>query len=186
MDGEPREGVKGWYYLTLRGTHSPKSSDNDQKRILAGLSLKGGEKDKDVLPASSDPRQTVFVPSASSQGLQIMVQKQELGSKRAEKVKAKRAGLDVGRSSKQPLGDDDDLEVLRKGTSSRSPQNIAAGGDGVPVVFEEEEVAEPEWGYDHSVHIKKIFQKKPSELSSDALDLLPTHLQRVTTSVDSF
>ncbi|KAL2483154.1 hypothetical protein Fot_44598 [Forsythia ovata] len=116
-----------------------------------------------------------------------MVQKQEVGVKKVEEAKAKGAGSDVGRSSKRPLEDDDDLEVLEEGglsmkarrprtASSRSSQNVGTGGDGVPVVLEEEGVAEPEGGYDHSMHIKKIFQKRPSELSYDLLDLLPTHL----------
>ncbi|KAL2552286.1 Uncharacterized protein Fot_05905 [Forsythia ovata] len=73
-----------------------KSSDNDQRRILAGLSLKGGEKNQDTLSTSTDPKQTSLVPTASPQGLQIMVQKQELGAKKTEKEKAKRAGSEVG------------------------------------------------------------------------------------------
>ncbi|KAL2529820.1 hypothetical protein Fot_22421 [Forsythia ovata] len=50
-----------------------KSSYNDQKRTLVGLSLNGGEKDQDVPTTTSDPRQTILVPSTSPQGLQIMV-----------------------------------------------------------------------------------------------------------------
>ncbi|KAL2544575.1 hypothetical protein Fot_13808 [Forsythia ovata] len=112
-------GLAGLAAKKIPPVAKKKSSDNDQKMILAGLSLKGGEKDKDAPPASSDPRQTVLVPSASSQGLQIMVQKQELGAKRVEKAKSKGAGSNVGRSSKQPLEDDDDLEVLEEGGLSQ-------------------------------------------------------------------
>ncbi|KAL2544522.1 Uncharacterized protein Fot_13755 [Forsythia ovata] len=147
----PKIGLAGLAAKKIPLVAKKKSSDNDQKRILAGLSLKDGEKDKDAPPASFDPRQTVLVPSASSQGLQIMVQKQELDAKRVEKAKSKGAGSDVGRSSKRPLDDEDDLEVLEEGrgglsqkarrprtASSKSLQNMAAVGDGVPVVLEKE------------------------------------------------
>ncbi|KAL2494270.1 hypothetical protein Fot_38027 [Forsythia ovata] len=63
-----------------------KSDDHDQKRTFAGLSLKGGEKEQHNAPTSSDLRQTTLVPNISSQGLQLMVQKQELGGAEASEV----------------------------------------------------------------------------------------------------
>ncbi|KAL2493675.1 hypothetical protein Fot_37432 [Forsythia ovata] len=120
-----------------------KSSDNDQKRILVGLSLKGREKDHDASPASSDPRQTVLVPSASPQGLQILVQKQKLGAKRAKEEKAKGVGSEIEVSSRPSMGDDEDMEILEelmltrkakkpRTASSKSSQNLAAcAGEGM-------------------------------------------------------
>ncbi|KAL2529697.1 hypothetical protein Fot_22298 [Forsythia ovata] len=162
----PKIGLAGLAAKKIPPVAKKKSLDNDQKRILLGLSLKGGEKKKDDPLASYDLRQTIL---------------------RAEEANAKGAGSDVERSSKLPLRDDDDLEVLEeKGlsqrirrphtTSSKSLQNMATDGDGVPVILEEEGVAEPEGGYDHLVLIKKIFQKRPFQLTSNALDLLPTYL----------
>ncbi|KAL2545330.1 hypothetical protein Fot_14563 [Forsythia ovata] len=52
-----------------------KYSDNDQKKTIARLSLKGGKKGQDASMAPSDLKQAVLVPSTSSQGLQLMVQK---------------------------------------------------------------------------------------------------------------
>ncbi|KAL2545308.1 hypothetical protein Fot_14541 [Forsythia ovata] len=87
-------------------------SDNDQKKTIARLSLKGGEKGQDASMAPSNPKQTVLVPSASSQGLQLMVQKRELGIKKAKEEKAKEVSSEVGVSSKPSLGDEDDVEIL--------------------------------------------------------------------------
>ncbi|KAL2500713.1 Uncharacterized protein Fot_34561 [Forsythia ovata] len=72
-----------------------KTADNDQKRTLVELSFKDREKDQHTAPANTDPRQTTLVSTISSQGLQIMVQKQEVETKHAEK-KAKHEKKDGG------------------------------------------------------------------------------------------
>ncbi|KAL2529664.1 hypothetical protein Fot_22265 [Forsythia ovata] len=56
----PKIGLEGLAAKKIPPVAKKKSSDNDQKRILPGLSLKGGEKDKDDPPASSDLRQTIL------------------------------------------------------------------------------------------------------------------------------
>ncbi|KAL2529193.1 hypothetical protein Fot_21794 [Forsythia ovata] len=71
-----------------------KSSNHDHKMTLTSLSLKGGEKDQDTTLVPTDSRQTVLVSIALSQGLQLTLQKQEVGAKRAEKKRAKEAALE--------------------------------------------------------------------------------------------
>ncbi|KAL2493882.1 hypothetical protein Fot_37639 [Forsythia ovata] len=68
-------GLAGLAAKKIHLIEKTKSLDNDKKWILAELCLKCGEKDQDAPPASFDPRQTVLVPSALPQGLQIIVQK---------------------------------------------------------------------------------------------------------------
>ncbi|KAL2538426.1 hypothetical protein Fot_19817 [Forsythia ovata] len=61
----PKIGLAGLASKKIPPVVKKKSSDNDQKRTFAGLSLKGGEKDQDVPTVPFDMRQTVLVPSAS-------------------------------------------------------------------------------------------------------------------------
>ncbi|KAL2552042.1 hypothetical protein Fot_05661 [Forsythia ovata] len=156
------------------------------------------ENDKSTVSAPTDSRQTILVPTATAHGLQFMAQKQKVGAKRSKKESAKGAVSEEKGSSKRSLTDEDDLEILEeeglskkarkpRTASSRSSQNLAAQRDEIPVIEEEEEeVAETEEGYDHSVHIKKIFQSQTSKVSAEALGLLPTHLRRATTTIDFF
>ncbi|KAL2529456.1 hypothetical protein Fot_22057 [Forsythia ovata] len=170
-----------------------KSSDNDQKKIIAGLSLKGGEKSQDVPTVAVDLRQTTLVLTASPQGLQIMVHKRELGVKRVEKDKAKEVG-----SSRIIVGDDEDVEVLedvaltRKAkkpwnASSKSPHNIF-----VEVRESEDNDKENESrgsegpDCDYSAHIRKFFEGEPSDISCEVYDMIHPHLQRALATVDSF
>ncbi|KAL2456714.1 hypothetical protein Fot_56711 [Forsythia ovata] len=117
----PKIGLVGLAAKRIPLVVKKKSSDNDQKRTLAGLSLKGF--------ANYD---------AEASGV----------SKRVEEAKAKGTGSNIGQSFKWHLEDNDDLEVLEEGglskkarrprtASSRSPQNMATGGDEVSVVLEE-------------------------------------------------
>ncbi|KAL2502354.1 Plus3 domain-containing protein [Forsythia ovata] len=59
----PKSGLAGLAAKRIPSVVKNKSSDNDQKKILAGLSLKGGEKNQDVPPAPVDPRQTILAPT---------------------------------------------------------------------------------------------------------------------------
>ncbi|KAL2502394.1 hypothetical protein Fot_36242 [Forsythia ovata] len=59
----PKSGLAGLAAKRIHSVVKNKSSDNDQKKILAGLSLKGGEKNQDVPPAPVDPRQTILAPT---------------------------------------------------------------------------------------------------------------------------
>ncbi|KAL2502283.1 hypothetical protein Fot_36131 [Forsythia ovata] len=120
----PKIGLAGLATKKILPVVKKKSSDNDQKKILFGLSLKSGEKDQDVPTVPSNPRQTVLVPSISPLGLQIMVQKQELGTNETEKKKTKGTGSDIGQSSKWPLEDDDDLEVLEEVGLSKKARKL--------------------------------------------------------------
>ncbi|KAL2520850.1 hypothetical protein Fot_24796 [Forsythia ovata] len=103
----PNIGLAGLAAKKIPLVVKKKSSDNDQKRILTGLSLKGREKDQNVLPIPSNLKQTTLVPTASPQGLQIMVQKQELGAKKTEKGKTNGAGSEIGGSSKRSMRNED-------------------------------------------------------------------------------
>ncbi|KAL2551756.1 hypothetical protein Fot_05465 [Forsythia ovata] len=105
------------------------SLNNDQKRILVGLSLKGGEKYQDAHLAPSDLMQTTLIPTASLHDLQIMVQNQELGAIKTEKEKIKGANSDVGGSSKQSLRDKDDMEVLEEDELSKKVRKLWVEGD---------------------------------------------------------
>ncbi|KAL2478883.1 hypothetical protein Fot_47897 [Forsythia ovata] len=121
-----------------------------------------------------------------------------MGTKRAEKEKTNEAGPEEGMSSKRSLRDEDDLEVLEEEDEltkkakksqtafSKSPQNLAVGGDAVTIVLEEDKLPGPEGGYNHAVHIKKIFEMRSFEIGTKALNLMPSHLQRAITTVDSF
>ncbi|KAL2509102.1 hypothetical protein Fot_32749 [Forsythia ovata] len=52
----PKIGLAGIAAKKIPLVAKKNFSGNDQKRILVGLSLKGGEKDQDAPPASFDPR----------------------------------------------------------------------------------------------------------------------------------
>ncbi|KAL2551684.1 hypothetical protein Fot_05303 [Forsythia ovata] len=101
----------------LRGQYRILESVRDlptlnKERPLTGLSLKGGEKNQDASPVFIDPRQTTLVHIASPQGLQIMVQKKELGAKRMDREKVKEVGSEVGASSRPSVENDKDAENL--------------------------------------------------------------------------
>ncbi|KAL2549510.1 Uncharacterized protein Fot_11040 [Forsythia ovata] len=81
----PRIGLASLAAKRIPSEIKEKSSDHDQKKTLAGLSLNGGEKDKDHDPARTDPKQNALVPTTTTQGLQLIAQKQEAGAKRTEK-----------------------------------------------------------------------------------------------------
>ncbi|KAL2553343.1 hypothetical protein Fot_06962 [Forsythia ovata] len=128
----PKNGLAGLASKMIPLVVKNKYLDNDKKKILAGLSLKGGEKNQDVSPAPVNLRQTILAPTASLEGLRIMEQKQELGVKRIETSKEKWRV-----SSKMPMDEDEDVEVLEvpvltrkankpRTVSSKSFQNTAA------------------------------------------------------------
>ncbi|KAL2488672.1 hypothetical protein Fot_41964 [Forsythia ovata] len=103
----PKIGLAGLAAKKIPPVVKKESSNNDQKKILTSLSLNGGEKNQDAPPTLVDPRQTHLAPTASSQGLKIMAQKQEVGVKIVETIK-ERCEL----SSRTPVDEDDDVEVL--------------------------------------------------------------------------
>ncbi|KAL2509722.1 hypothetical protein Fot_33369 [Forsythia ovata] len=98
----PKIGLVGLAAKKIHPVVKKNSSVNDQRKILAGLSLKGGEKNQDVLLPPVGLRQTRLAPTASLQGLKIMAQ-----AKMVETIKE--IG---GTSSKTPVDEDEDVESV--------------------------------------------------------------------------
>ncbi|KAL2508735.1 hypothetical protein Fot_32382 [Forsythia ovata] len=161
----PKIGLASLVAKEIPSVVKNKSLDNGQKKIFSGLILKGGEKNQNILPASVDLRQTILAPTASPQGLRIMAQKQEVGIKRMETNKEK-----GGVSSKMPVDEDEDVEVLKdqeltrkakkpRTTSSKSTQNTAIevherNGDDKEVESRGSEGQD----CDYSAHVRKFFK----------------------------
>ncbi|KAL2520455.1 Uncharacterized protein Fot_24378 [Forsythia ovata] len=127
----PKIGLTGLEAKKILSVTKGKAADHDQKKTLSGLSLQDREKDQHtalapVVPTLPyDPRQTTLVPILSSQGLQIMVQSQEVeakhDAKRAELEKKERrptspapVALGAATSSMWSSRVEENLEVLEE------------------------------------------------------------------------
>ncbi|KAL2514991.1 hypothetical protein Fot_28962 [Forsythia ovata] len=132
----------------------------------------------------------------SAQGMQRMVQKQEMGINQQKKW-TREAKKEKGRKSRSSR-DEEELEVLEdeslirrakkpRTSSSKSLQNQPTGG---ALSLETHEVFEPQaserLNYDQSVHIKKVLEERPSDINFEVFDMIHPHLQWTITIVNSF
>ncbi|KAL2514103.1 hypothetical protein Fot_28074 [Forsythia ovata] len=105
---------------------------------------------------------------------------------------------EAGRSSKQSLRDEDDLEILEEeGLARKTKKPLTAFSkslqnqlvEGVET-FTAHEAVDPsvpeEKDYDHLVHVTKILEGRANDISSEVLGMLPNHIQRATVTIDSF
>ncbi|KAL2514135.1 hypothetical protein Fot_28106 [Forsythia ovata] len=122
-------------------------------------------------------------------------------AKQAKKKKAEarhKADPEAGRSSKQSLRDEDDLEILEEeGLARKTKKPLTAFFkslqnqlvEGVET-FTAHEAVDPsvpeEKDYDHLVHVTKILEGRANDISSEVLGMLPNHIQRATVTIDSF
>ncbi|KAL2493711.1 hypothetical protein Fot_37468 [Forsythia ovata] len=109
-----------------------------------------------------------------------MVQKQELGAKRAKEEKAKGVGSEIGVSSRSSMGDEEDMEILEESmltrkakkprtASSKSSQNLVADASESVEGDKEMEPKNSEGpDYNQLVHIRKILEGEPSNINPES------------------
>ncbi|KAL2514214.1 hypothetical protein Fot_28185 [Forsythia ovata] len=114
------------------------------------------------------------------------------------KRKVPRGAISKGEGFSRPsTKDEEDVEVLeeialtrkakRPGTaSSKSPQKLAVGGDESTKTDKEVKPQGSEGpDYNHFVHIRKILEEGPYHINPEVFDMIPPHLQRALTTVDT-